>query len=539
MLPTNQQQQANVVWQPIPGTSQEIALDSRADHTLYTGSRGPGKTDVQLMRFRRRVGLGYGAFWRGVIFDRRYKNLDDLVSKSKRWFNRFGDGAQFLESTHHYKWVWPTGEELLFRSIEKKDDYNNFHGQEFPFIGWNELTKYPNPDLYEMMMSCNRSSFTPEKDAPIDPKTGERMKMDPIPLEVFSTTNSYGPGHAWVKKRFIDPAPYGKIVKTKFTVFDPAVKRDVEIERTQVAIFGSYKENPYLSPLYIAGLQQMKDVNRRKSWLEGDWNVVAGGAFDDVWNEKIHVIPVCPIPASWHLDRAFDWGSSKPFSVGWFAESNGEELELPYCAICGLLQRNIIHAIKNTPQSHDFEAKKFAPPAGSLIQIHEWYGARQDGYNEGLKLSARNIALGIKERENFLISRGLIQKKPYAGPADNQIRDVREDDVDTIERKMAKEGVRWTRSDKSPGSRKIGLQLTRDLLENAIGNETGDCNEPGLYFMDCCSASIATIPVLPRDEDFEDDVDTDAEDHCYDMLRYRILKGKNRYAKKVKVSFVN
>jgi hypothetical protein len=527
-----------VVWQPIKNSSQELALDSRAHLTLYTGSRGPGKTDVQLMRFRRRVGIGYGAFWRGVIFDRKYKNLDDLVSKSKRWFNKFNDGAQFLESTHHYKWVWPTGEELLFRSIEKPDDYNNYHGQEFPFIGWNELTKYPNPILFDMMMSCNRSSFTPDKDAPTDSR-GKRITIEPIPLEVFATTNSYGPGHAWVKKRLIDPAPYGKIVKTTVRVFNPQTQKDEDVVRTQVAIFGSYRENPYLDPVYVAGLESITDENRKRSWLLGDWDVVAGGAFDDVWNKKVHVIPVAPIPKSWHLDRSFDWGSTAPFSVGWFAEANGEELEFPFCGMCGLKSRNVIHHVEATEGYHEYEAKKWAPVAGSLIQFNEWYGTKPNSYNEGLKLSARKIALGIKEREDFMIAKGLIQKKPYPGPADNQIRDVREDDVDTIERKMAQEGIRWLRSDKSPGSRKIGLELTRGLLENAVDNSVGKSNEPALYFMDCCVASISTIPVLPRDEDFEDDVDTDAEDHPYDMLRYRVLKGKNRYAKVIKTTFPN
>jgi hypothetical protein len=114
---------------------------------MYTGARGPGKTDTQLMRFRRNVGVGYGPFWRGVIFDREYKNLDDLVNKSRRWFNQFGDGARFLSSAQDYKWTWPTGEELLFRAIKKLDDYWNYHGQEFPFIGWNELCKYPTLEL--------------------------------------------------------------------------------------------------------------------------------------------------------------------------------------------------------------------------------------------------------------------------------------------------------------------------------------------------------------------------------------------------------
>ncbi len=60
----------DVIWEPIPGSSQEFALDTRCHHTLYTGARGPGKTDTQLMRFRRRVGCGYGSYWRGAIFDR-------------------------------------------------------------------------------------------------------------------------------------------------------------------------------------------------------------------------------------------------------------------------------------------------------------------------------------------------------------------------------------------------------------------------------------------------------------------------------------
>src|SRR5882724_11928053 len=107
----------HVVWAPIEHTSQEIALDARAHHILYYGTRGPGKSDVQLMRFRRNVGRGYGKFWRGIIFDLEYKNLDDLVTKTQRWFPAFNDGAQFLSATSAYKWKWPTGEELLFRSI--------------------------------------------------------------------------------------------------------------------------------------------------------------------------------------------------------------------------------------------------------------------------------------------------------------------------------------------------------------------------------------------------------------------------------------
>jgi hypothetical protein len=498
------QNQIETVWQPIPGSSQELALDSRCHHTLFTGARGPGKTDVQLMFFRKFVGMGYGAFWRGVIFDREYKNLDDLVNKSRRWFNSFGDGAKFHESKADYKWVWPTGEELLFRSYKTKTDYWNYHGQEFPFIGWNELCKYPTSNGYDDMMSCNRSSFRPQ-DYPL--QNGDLLP--PIPLRVFSTTNPYGAGHIWVKRRFIDVAPYGQVVRRTVRVFNPATKEDVDVTKSQVTIFGSWRENIYLSPEYIAELESITDENKRKAWLEGDWDIVAGGALDDVWRKIVHIRPRFIVPPSWYLDRSLDWGSTHPFAVGWFAEANGEEARLT-------------------------DGTTFCPPPGSIIQLAEWYGTKEIGSNKGLKLSAPDIAVGIRDREIALMEQGWINAQPWPGPADNQIRDVREIDVDTIEKKMSDKGIRWLESDKSPGSRRNGLQLVRDRLEAATKGEG-----PGLYFMDNCRASISTLPVLPRDEDKIDDVDTDAEDHPYDMVRYRVLKGNNRMARAIKVKYAS
>lgn len=496
-----------VAWQPLPNSSQELALDSRCHHTLFTGARGPGKTDTQLMKFRRRVGMGYGQFWRGIILDREYKNLDDIVLKSKRWFPAFNDGAEFKESKADYKWVWPTGEELLFRVAKIEADYWKYHGQEFPFIGWNELAKYPTAILYEMFMSCNRSSYTPAKDGFIG-----NLKLPPppeIPLEVFSTTNPYGAGHNWCKAKFIDPAPYGKIIRRVIDVFNPRTQQREKVTKTQVTIFGSYRENIYLAPEYIAELESIKDDNKRKAWLAGDWDIVAGGALDDVWSKSVHIIPRFKIPKGWnvHVDRSLDWGSSHPFSVGWWLEANGEEVTLP-------------------------NGRRFCPQPGSLIQLSELYGSKQIGMNEGVKWSATKLAEAIRDHEIELMADKWINEQPMPGPADNQIRDVRESDVDTIEQKMGTVGIRWIESDKSPGSRKIGLQLIRDRLEAAVSGEG-----PALYFMDNCRASISLLPTLPRDEKKIDDVDTDAEDHSYDMARYRVLKGNNRFATRINTSF--
>ena len=499
----------NIVWKPLPG-SQELAISCPCHHILYEGTRGPGKTDAQLMRFRRRVGQGYGIFWRGVIFDREYKMLDDLVLKSKKWFNRFGDGATWLSSGKDYKWIWPGGEELLFRALQKEDDYWNYHGQEFPFIGWNELTKFPTRKLYDDMMSCNRTSFRSEEHTPKD-KKGRYKTIDgkPLPeltLEVFATTNPHGPGHNWVKTDFVDAAEPGEVVAITTEVFNPRTQRKEPVTKTQVRIFGSYKENTYLTPEYIAELEKITDKNKRRAWLWGDWDIVAGGALDDVWDKDIHVLPMFAIPASWHVDRSLDWGSSKPFSVGWWAEANGEEAVLP-------------------------DGRKWCPPAGTLVRVGEWYGTEKLGSNVGLKLGSTEVALGIKRREQEMKLLGLFETDVAPGPADNSIATTDDQSKDSIAVKMAVQGVTWNESNKKPGTRKIGLQLIRDRLQAALNFSKGNTEAgPGLYFMENCRAAISTLPILPRSSTDPDDVDTEAEDHAYDDVRYRVLAGTNRLA---------
>lgn len=508
-------QEYKVIWKPLPG-SQQLALNCPANIILYHGTRGPGKTDAQLMRFRRNVGKGYKRFWRGIIFDREYKNLDDLVSKSLRWFPEFKDGCRFISAKSDYKWVWPTGEELLFRVVKRPQDYWGYHGQEFAFIGWNELTKFPTADLFDALMSCNRTSFLPEENSLIidgdiyrdkglivlcneDENNATELMLPEIPLEVFATCNPHGVGHNWVKKRFIDAAPPGKIVRKEVSIFNPRTQKNDVVVKTSCHIFGSYKENRYLSPEYVAELNLITDPNKKAAWLGGSWDIVAGGMFDDVYDKKYHVVKPFKIPNTWKIDRSFDWGSSKPFSVGWWAESDGSD----YTDADGNVRSSV---------------------SGDLFRINEWYGTNGKA-NEGLRLLASEISSGIIERE---------MAEPYfhricPGPADGSIFDV--EDGRSIAQNMAESvtirgkvynGILWTRADKSAGSRVHGWEAVRSFLKNAI--PTGVPREkPGLFVFDTCEHFIELFPILPRDEDNTDDVDTDSEDHIGDEVRYKIL----------------
>ena len=456
----------NVIWQPLPG-SQSLFLSCPFEECLYEGTRGPGKTDTMLMDFAQHVGKGYGEYWRGVIFRREYKHLDDIVNRSKRWFRRIFPRARWMASKADYKWVFPDGEELLFRSFKNQDDYWDYHGHEYPFIGWEELTNWPDLKGYDDMMSCSRSSFQPEEG------------QAPIPLKIRATTNPYGRGHNAVKKYFILPAPPGVPI--------------TENGRTRVRIFGALSENPFIDAKYLATLQAQGNLNKRKAWVEGSWDITSGGMLDDLWDERVHVLQPFKVPPTWRIKRCLDWGKSKPFSVGWWAESDGTPVKLA-----------------------DESQRTF--PRGTFVRIAEWYGTNGNE-NEGLNLTAKAVAKGIKDIEAKFAWGDRVQP----GAADSSIYDT--DDEISVADNMAAQGVHWTRADKRPGSRKSGADKLRELLQASVETPKDD---PGLYVFDTCRKWIELVPVIPRDDTDPDDVDTEAEDHNYDETRYAVTEPRRR-----------
>ncbi len=405
------------------------------------------------MDFAQFVGMGFGPAWRGILFRKHYPDLEELIVKSYKWFKPIFPDAVYNISNH--RWVFNDGETLLFRYADKIADYWNYHGHEYPWIGWEELTSWASDDLYITMQSVCRSS-TPG-----------------IPRRYRSSANPYGPGHNWVKARFIDPAPRGVIIVD-------------EEGRERVTIHGEIWENKILlknDPDYMKNLQAQTGA-KRAAWLKGDWDIVAGGMFDDVWNPKVHIVRPFEIPKTWRIDRSFDWGSSRPYSVGWWAESDGTDMRLA-------------------------DGSTKSTQRGDLFRIAELYGWTGKP-NEGTRELASEIARKIKKYDS---SNGHVVNM---GPADSSIFDT--ENGKCISDDMRQQGVNWIRADKRPGSRINGWELVRQYLKNSITREG-----PGLFVFDTCRQFIRTVPVLPRDEREPDDVDSDAEDHVADEVRYRIL----------------
>lgn len=496
-VPVTEVEGRPVIWSPQAG-SQNAFLQCAAFEVLFHGTRGPGKTDSLLMSFAQYVGRGYGAAWTGIIFRQTYPQLADIQAKSEKWFKQiFGAHAKFNKSK--MMWEWSTGEKLYFRHMNRPSDYWNYHGHEYPFIGWEELTNWPSDECFKSMFACCRCS------------------VPGVPRMVRGTTNPYGPGHSWVKLRYRLAGQWWKTV-----IIDDAKDDSGRLEPMRVAIHGHIDENKILlaaDPMYKQTIvASAKNKAMAEAWLNGSWDIVAGGMFGEVWLPQFNIVPVFAIPPQWRMDRSFDWGSSAPFSVGWWTESDGSDLMLP-------------------------GGKVMSTVRGDLFRVDEWYGWSGKP-NEGLGLLAEEIALGIVEREikngwrRKIVAKAKTVKEFHrvqAGPADSSIfaaengmqisadmeKPVRTDDGTQWR------GVRWVPADKRPGSRKTGWESMRSMMKNAHHDGKKPREKPGLFVTENCHQFIRTVPALPRDERDPDDVDTDAEDHIGDEARYRVRASGN------------
>lgn len=459
-----------VVWSPLKG-AQERFLNCPLFEVLFHGNRGPGKTDALLMSFAQHVGKGFGPAWTGIIFRQTYPQLADVTAKSQKWFKQiWGDYVKFNKSD--MCWTWSTGEKLYFRHINTPSDYWKYHGHEYPFIGWEEVTNWADDECYRAMMSCCRCS-TPG-----------------VPRMIRATTNPYGPGHNWVKLRF-NLAGRWWLTVAQLTPTD----HEGRPEPPRAAIHGDVRENTHLlaaDPNYVNSvIASAANPAMAAAWLRGDWDIVAGGLFDDVWRPGVHIVTPFRIPTSWRIDRSFDWGSSSPFSVGWWAESDGSDALLD-------------------------DGSWRSTVRGDLFRIGEWYGWTGKP-NDGCRMLATDIAAGIREREERMGFGGRV----VPGPADTQIFDA--ENGNCIATDMAKKGVTWSRADKSPGSRKTGWEQMRIALKNSHPSPGGFPREdPGLFVFSTCDQFIRTVPPLPRSEKDMDEAHELSEDHAADETRYRL-----------------
>ena len=218
------------------------------------------------------------------------------------------------------------------------------------------------------------------------------------------------------------------------------------------------QDNPYLMQTddYYIMLASLPEV-QRKQFLEGDWSAFENSSFPE-FNKTTHVVDPFDIPRGWSRFRAADWGYSSNACCLWFAI--------------------------------DWD--------NNLWIYRELYTK---------KITADEFARKVLEAEQGEFMRyGVLDSSTWA---------KRGDVGPSIAETMIQEGCKWRPSDRSPKSRINGkLEIHKRLKVSEKDNE------PTLKVFSNCVNLIRTLPLLPLDKNNPEDVDTDAEDHAYDALRY-------------------
>ena len=408
---------AAVVWRPQP---RQLEFMRRPEpEALYGGAAGGGKSDALVIEALRQVHIPH---YRALILRKTYPQLTDLVDKSQLYYRRAFPGAQYNATSH--VWVFPSGAKIYFGSLQYTKDRTNYQGKAFDFIGFDELTHFEWEE-YSYLMSRNR---------PTGPGTRVYLR---------ATTNPGGVGHGWVKARFITPAPPGTPIVEEYPVRMPD-GTEKKLKRARVFIPSSVFDNPAL--------------------LEND-----PAHYDD--QRWTHVIAPFAIPKHWKIYRGYDFGFSKPFSVGWYA----------------------------------------ADEEGRLYRVKELYGCTGRP-NEGLRIDPVEQARQIREVEQ---NDPLLRGRVIQGIADPAIFDESRGESIAAMMERAPNFLHWRPGDHTRLAGK--MQFHYRLAFDGEGR-------PMFQVFSTCRHFIRTIPNLVYDESNVEDIDTRQEDHIYDECRYVLME---------------
>lgn len=453
---------------------QQRAMLSVAQEILYGGAAGGGKS--YFMRVMAIVLCLDIPNLKVFFFRRLYRELYINHVYSPDGFNvmlkELLDAQDVVFNKSEGIYTFYNGAQIYLCHAQHEVDINQYLGAEIHLLLIDEATQFTEKMLRFIRTRVRLGTLQiPEKWKAVLPK-------------IIYGTNPGGVSHKYFKKGFVQYGP-NKI----FT----APENDGGMTREYIPALSS--DNIMMvknDPKYASRIMGIGDPRLAMAYLKGDWDLEEGAAFSDLWTPEKHIIESINIPRTWRIDRSHDYGYSAPGATLWFAESDGTQA-----------------TINDLP---------VVLPPRSLVCIFELYFADKD--DKGLKLSPAELAVRMKVFEE----NRRIRQRVLPGPADSSIFDATKG-TKSIHDEYVANGIRFHKADKKPGSRERGFVMFRQML---LHTKNRDPEHPWILFTRNCVNTIAQIPDLPMSPENPEDVDTNAGDHLWDTIRYRLLRTSMR-----------
>jgi hypothetical protein len=449
------------------------------DIALGAGAAGVGKTRVLLMdpiaqvivehdRCKDRnhpYRMGWGdSVGRALHLRRTVSELDQSIAWTMQIFPKVDPEASW--STKDNEWTFRSGYKYKFGHCKDRDSWTGYLGWEFTHISYDELVTFEE-EQFDQINTRLRTS---------DPVLAKMLRIRAMSNPMMPSTvtiNVRDP--QWVRKRFIDPAPEGKV-----TLVKEARMPDGRVHKQTYIYFpGTLYDNPDRDfVLQYEARLALSPKHIREALLHGNWYFTQGAFWGDVWNKTIHVCAPFKVPDDWPMFRSMDWGYKQPGCIHWWAIDGDNNL------VC----------VKEVT----FRGKDVEEVAKIVEQVERELGLWQATPHRPGEPSGRS---------------------KITGPADTQLWENRGDPGLSKAAIFEKWGVPWTKAEKHTGyGQGRGRKINADKLTFRLKDRRGGV--PGILFFRSCERLIQTIPMAQTDPDLPDQPADGGQDHWVDSCLY-------------------